>query len=91
MKKVYLVCQDDYSKTPLFATDSYNDALHFAASLSDSRTDTKDLVKSMPFLTNAPVKLDPSNLDAVVDHTIKATLKAFEAVSGNEASTDAAN
>lgn len=91
MKKVYLVCKDDYSKTPLFATDSYNDALHFAASLSDSRTDTKDLVKSIPFLTNAPAKLDPSNLDAVVDHTINATIKAYEAVSNKEAGTDAAH
>lgn len=83
MKKVYLVYKDTYSSSaPIFATDTYNDALHLAASYKEYDDEkAKKLVKAIPLLTTEPVTLNHSDLNSVVDRTIDITLRAYQAVS----------
>jgi len=88
MKKIYLVLGTNYEKTPLFATDSYNDAIHFAAVFKkdfDNENASKR-VMTLPYMTNTAETIDLENVDSLVNHTIDATIKAYQAVENHKAS-----
>ncbi len=82
MKKVYGVKKGTGSyESILFVCDNYNDALHFAASLKEYDEDkAKEMVVPLPFATNEPIKFDANNAQMLIDLTIEAMLKSFEAV-----------
>ena len=87
MKKIYLVLGTNYEKTPLFATDSYNDAIHFAAVFKKDFDDesASKRVLTLPYMTNTAETINPEDVDSLVDHTIDATIKAYQAVENHKA------
>lgn len=73
MKQVYIVMNDDYREKPLMAFQERNDAVKTACAIHECAADEASKhIKAVPIMCEAPEKVDLTDVQTVIDMTIKA-------------------
>lgn len=82
MKQIYIVTGRDYYSRPIMAYETRNDAVKAACAIHEcDASEASDHIKSVSFMADVPKTVDVSDVQTVIDMTIKA-MESVEARKG---------
>lgn len=82
MKQIYIVTDGRYNAKPLMAYQDRNDAVKSACAIHDcDAASASEYIKSVPFMYDQPQHVEMTDVQTVIDMTLKA-VKTVEALGG---------
>lgn len=85
MKQIYLVGTSKYNVKYVMAYENRNDAVRSACALNEcDASEAADYIKALPFMYEQPRNVDITDVQTVIDMTIK----AYESVSRSKQEVD---
>lgn len=86
MKQIYVVQTGSYNLKPVMAYENRNDAVKACCALNDcDATGASTYIKALPFMYDQPNTVDITDIQTVIDMT----LKAVESVNNFQTKSDA--
>lgn len=78
MKQIYIVTDGGYNARPLMAFQDRNDAVKSACAIRGcNAADANEYIKSVPFMFDQPQNVDVTDIQTVIDMTLKAVGTVF--------------
>lgn len=73
MKQIYIVMSREYCSKPLMAYEARNDAVRAACAIHECAADeASNYIKSVPFMCDVPKTVDVTDVQTVIDMTLRA-------------------
>lgn len=73
MKQIYIVMDDRYNAKPIMAYQDRNDAVKSACAIHEcDAASVSEYIKSVPFMYDMPQHVDVTDIQTVIDMTLKA-------------------